>query len=55
MQPFRRWRNQRKRELTAYSMPITRIIEENALKDMIEIEDAYFLAHIESRIDGIPS
>ena len=37
-------------ELMAYEMPVTRIIEENSLKDMVEIKDREFLNHVESCI-----
>lgn len=40
-------------ELMAYEMPITRIIEENSLKDMVEIKDREFLNHIESCVDAM--
>jgi len=40
-------------ELMAYEMPVTRIIEENSLKDMVEIKDREFLNHVESCIDGM--
>jgi hypothetical protein len=37
----------------AYEMPVTRIIEENSLKDMVEVKDREFLNHVESCIDGM--
>ena len=37
-------------ELLAYEMPITRIIEENSVKDIQKIEDMRFLQYIESAI-----
>ena len=40
-------------ELMAYEMPITRIIEENSLKDMVEIKDREFLNHVEAAIDAM--
>ena len=40
-------------ELMAYEMPITRIIEENSLKDMVEIKDREFLNHIEACVDAM--
>jgi hypothetical protein len=40
-------------ELMAYEMPITRIIEENSLKDMVEVKDREFLNHVESCIDAM--
>ena len=35
-------------ELLAYEMPITKIIEENSVKDIQEIEDREFLRHVEA-------
>lgn len=35
-------------ELLAYEMPITKIIEENSVKDIQEIEDREFLLHVEA-------
>lgn len=35
-------------ELLAYEMPITKVIEDNSIKDMHEIEDREFTIHIES-------
>ena len=40
-------------ELMAYEMPITRIIEENSLKDMVEIKDREFLNHVDASIDAM--
>jgi hypothetical protein len=40
-------------ELMAYEMPVTRIIEENSLKDMVEIKDREFLNHVESCIEAM--
>ena len=40
-------------ELMAYEMPVTRIIEENSLKDMVEIKDREFLNHVESCINAM--
>ena len=40
-------------ELMAYEMPITKIIEENSLKDMVEIKDREFLNHVEACINGM--
>jgi len=40
-------------ELMAYEMPVTRIIEENSLKDMVEVKDREFLNHVESCIDAM--
>ena len=42
-------------ELMAYEMPITRIIEENSLKDMVEVKDREFLIHVEACIEGMQS
>ena len=42
-------------ELMAYEMPITKIIEENSLKDMVEIKDREFLNHDEACIEGMQS
>jgi hypothetical protein len=38
--------------LCAYEMPITRIIENNSIKDIQEIEDREFLKHIEEASNG---
>lgn len=35
-------------ELLAYEMPITKIIEENSVKDLLAIKDRTFLVHVES-------
>lgn len=40
-------------ELMAYEMPVTRIIEENSLKDMVEVKDREFLNHVESCITAM--
>lgn len=40
-------------ELLAYEMPITRIIEENCVKDMQEIEDREFIIHAESCVQAL--
>ena len=40
-------------ELMAYEMPITRIIEENSLKDMVEIKDREFLNHVEAAVNAM--
>jgi len=37
-------------ELLAYEMPITKIIEENAVKDIQKIEDQRFLQYVEAAI-----
>lgn len=39
-------------ELLAYEMPITKIIEENSVKDIQEIEDRWFLIYVESCIQA---
>lgn len=40
-------------ELLAYEMPITKVIEENAVKDIQEIEDREFLRHVESAVQAL--
>lgn len=40
-------------ELLAYEMPITKVIEENSVKDIQEIEDREFLIHIESACQAL--
>jgi hypothetical protein len=40
-------------ELLAYEMPITKIIEDNTVKDMQEIEDREFLRHIEAAVQAL--
>lgn len=40
-------------ELMAYEMPVTRIIEENSLKDMVEVKDREFLSHIDACIEAM--
>src|SRR5690606_3304741 len=40
-------------ELLAYDMPITKIIEENSVKDIQEIEDREFLIHIEAAVQAL--
>ncbi len=40
-------------ELLAYEMPITKIIEENSVKDIQEIEDREFLLHVEAAIQAL--
>ncbi len=42
-------------ELLAYEMPITKIIEDNSVKDMQEIKDREFLRHCESAVQAIQS
>ena len=40
-------------ELLAYEMPITKIIEENSVKDIQEIEDREFTVHIEAAVQAL--
>jgi len=40
-------------ELLAYEMPITKIIEENSVKDIQEIEDREFLLHVEAAVQAL--
>jgi hypothetical protein len=40
-------------ELLAYEMPITKIIEENSVKDIQEIEDREFIIHIEAACQAL--
>jgi hypothetical protein len=40
-------------ELLAYEMPVTKIIEDNSVKDMQEIKDREFLRHIESAVQAL--
>lgn len=40
-------------ELMAYEMPVTRIIEENSLKDMVEVKDRTFLTHVEAAVEAM--
>ena len=40
-------------ELLAYEMPITKIIEENSVKDIQEIEDREFTTHIEAAVQAL--
>lgn len=40
-------------ELMAHEMPVTRIVEENSLKDMIEVKDRYFLVHVEAACEAM--
>ena len=42
-------------ELLAYEMPITKIIEENSVKDIQEIEDREFLLHAEAAVQALQS
>jgi hypothetical protein len=40
-------------ELMAYEMPVTKIIEENSLKDMMELKDREFLLHTEACVNAM--
>lgn len=40
-------------ELLAYEMPITKVIEENSVKDIQEIEDREFVTHIEAAVQAL--
>jgi len=40
-------------ELLAYEMPITKVIEENSVKDIQEIEDREFTIHIEASVQAL--
>ena len=40
-------------ELLAYEMPITKIIEENSVKDIQEVEDREFTVHIEAAVQAL--
>jgi hypothetical protein len=40
-------------ELLAYEMPITKIIEENSVKDIQEIEDRQYLIYIEAAVQAV--
>lgn len=40
-------------ELLAYEMPITKIIEENSVKDIQEVEDREFVIHIEAAVQAL--
>ena len=40
-------------ELLAYEMPVTKVIEDNSVKDIQEIEDREFLRHIESAVQAL--
>lgn len=40
-------------ELLAYEMPITKVIEDNTVKDIQEIEDREFLRHIEAGVQAM--
>jgi len=40
-------------ELLAYTMPITKIIEENSVKDIQEIEDREWITHVEAAVQAL--
>ena len=40
-------------ELLAYTMPITKVIEDNSVKDMQEIKDREFLRHCEAAVQAL--
>jgi len=40
-------------ELLAYEMPITKIIEENSVKDIQEIEDREWIIHVEAAVQAL--
>lgn len=40
-------------ELLAYEMPITKVIEENSVKDIQEIEDREFIIHVEAAVQAL--
>jgi len=40
-------------ELMAYTMPVTKIIEENSVKDMQEVEDREFTIHLDACVQGL--
>lgn len=40
-------------ELLAYDMPITKIIEENSVKDIEEVEDRTWLCHVEAAVQAM--
>jgi hypothetical protein len=40
-------------ELLAYEMPITKIIEENSVKDIQEVEDREFIIHVEAAVQAL--
>lgn len=40
-------------ELLAYTMPVTRILEDNSVKDLQEIEDREFLLNAEAAVQGL--
>jgi hypothetical protein len=40
-------------ELLAYEMPITKVIEDNSVKDIQEVEDREFLIHLEAAVQAL--
>lgn len=40
-------------ELMAYSMPVTKIIEDNTVKDIQEVEDREWLIHVEAAVQAL--
>lgn len=40
-------------ELLAYTMPITKVIEDNSVKDIQEVEDLEFLRHVEAAVQAL--
>jgi len=40
-------------ELMAYRMPVTRIIEQNSIKDMLEVKDREYIRHIDACIEAM--
>lgn len=40
-------------ELLAYEMPVTKVIEDNSVKDMEEIEDREWITHVEAGVQGL--
>lgn len=40
-------------ELLAYDMPVTRILEDNSVKDLQEIEDREFILHVEAAVQAL--
>jgi len=40
-------------ELLAYEMPITKIIEENSVKDIQEVEDREWITHVEASVQAL--
>ena len=40
-------------ELLAYHMPVSRVIQDDSIKDIQEIEDREFMAHIERAVEEL--